>query len=266
MLKLIKYEFIKKSKLLLILLISAILANLALGLAFKETGIIVFLTLTPIIIIVLYLYELIKTYSDDLNKKTGYMLFMTPNSGYKIIGSKLIFIVTEGLILFVSYFIFLILNLIGVTLKAPGNFSQVISGAMQIIEIVNSYIIVQFGINIGDMLLIVVMILVSVIVFALIVYAAMTIRKSIFSEIKFGGLLSFIIFIILNFIYGQLADFVAEAFQFKMVTEQIYTNLTVTYPSGHMFQMFGIIIIFNIIVSAVLMLVSGYLIEKKINL
>lgn len=265
MLKLIKYEFIKKSKLLLILLVTAILANIGIGIAFKEAGIALFLGLSSIALVILYLYELIRTYSDDLNKKTGYMLFMTPNSGYKIIGSKLIFIITEGLILFLSYFIFLFFNMMVMALKATGDFSLIMKGIGEMIEGFNSVVIMQFGMNLGDILLIVIMLLVSVIVFALIVYSAMTIRKSIFSNTKFGGLLSFIIFVALNFIYGKLTNFIGEAFQFDVITKQI-NDMTVTYPSSSMFRIFGVMIVFNIIVSAVLMLTSGYLIEKKINL
>lgn len=266
MLKLIKYEFVKKSKLLLILLITAIIANLAIAIAFGDTGVGLFLGFTPFALIVLYLYELIRTYSDDLNKKTGYMLFMTPNSGYKIIGSKLIFIITEGLILFVSYLIFLIVNIIALALKATGDFSEITHAINEMIRAINSGVIAQFGMNLGDVLLIVLMILVSAVVFALIVYSAMTIRKSIFSNIKYGGLLSFIIFIGLNYVYGKLANLVSIAFQFEVVTERINTNFTMTYPSSAMFELFGITIAFNIIISILLILGSGYLIEKKINL
>lgn len=266
MLKLVKYEFIKKSKLLLILLIVAIIANLGAAIAFGEWGIGFFLGLTPIALIILYLYELIRTYSDDLNKKTGYMLFMTPNSGYKIIGSKLIFIITEGIILFASYMVFLVVNICALALKATGDFSEITHAVSQLINAINSGAIAQFGINLGDILLIVIMILASAVVFALIVYAAMTIRKSIFSDIKFGGLISFVIFIVLNVIYGQLANFVSDAFQFNLITERINTNFAVVYPSSTMFELFGITIVFNIIISTLLMLGSGYLIEKKINL
>lgn len=87
MLNLIKYEFIKKYKLALITLILSVALNLyfiAKGVAGSPT----FLALFPIIMSVIYIGDIIKMYSDDLNKKSGYMLFMTPNSGYKIIVSS----------------------------------------------------------------------------------------------------------------------------------------------------------------------------------
>jgi hypothetical protein len=262
MLKLVKYEFIKKSNLLLILLITAILANVGLGLAYGENGMALFLGLSLIILSILYLYELVRTYSDDLNKKTGYMLFMTPNSGYKIIVSKLIFIILEGLVLFVSYFIFVFFNLIAIAFKMTGDFSKIIAGIQEIMNGFNMLLSGSFGFNIGDFFLIILMSLISIIVFVLIIYSAMTIRKSIFSNSKFGGLLSFIIFIIISFIYTNLMHFVGEAFQFNAIAQTVL----MTYPSAEMFKIFGIMIIFNSIIIAALMLGSGYLIEKKINL
>ena len=89
MLKLIKFEFIRKYKLLSMTLISAIALNI-LAISRGPGGSTMFILLFPLVLSVLYLIDIIKMYSEDLNKKTGYMLFMTPNSGYKIISSKLL--------------------------------------------------------------------------------------------------------------------------------------------------------------------------------
>ena len=266
MLKLIKYEFIKKSKLLLILLITAILANIGLGIAYGENGIGLFLGLSPLVLGIIYLYELIKTYSDDLNKKTGYMLFMTPNSGYKIIGSKLVTIILVGIIFFTSYMIFALANLSIIAYKAVGDFSLITEGLTQLIEGLNMLISGAFGFNIGDLMLMFIVGIISSIVFVLTVYAAITIRKSIFSNTKFGGILSFIIFVIINVIYGYLTDLVGKIFNFEFIITQISTNISVTYPSSQMFVIFAVMIVFNCIIASLLMLGSGYLVEKKINL
>lgn len=266
MLKLLKYEFIKKSKLLLILLITAILANIGLGIAYGENGIGMFLVLSPLVLGIIYLYELIKTYSDDLNKKTGYMLFMTPNSGYKIIGSKLITIILVGFIFFTSYMIFVLTNLSIIAYKMVGDFSLIADGINQLIEGLNMIINGTLGISIGDLILIFIVGIVSSIVFVLTVYAAITIRKSIFSNTKFGGILSFIIFVIINVIYSKLGDLVGNLFKFESITNEISSNVIVTYPSSMMFELFAVLIVFNCIIASLLMLGSGYLIEKKINL
>lgn len=268
MLKLIKYEFIKKSKLLLILLISAILANIGLVLAYGTEVILIFLSVAPVILVVLYLFELIMTYSEDLNKKTGYMLFMTPNSGYKILGSKLITIFLEGILLLTSYFIFSVVNLSVMAYKKAGDFSFIGDAMREIVDAFNKLLSGTLGINIGDLGLIFILLLTVSIIFVLTVYTAITIRKSIFSNAKFGGVLSFIIFVILNIVYGKLADLIGHIFNFQnvAVTTQISANVAVSYPSAHMFKIFTVLIIFNCITASILMLCSGYLIEKKINL
>ncbi len=264
--KLIKYEFVKKSKLFLILIITAILANIGLGLAYGQNGIAIFLGISPLVLGIIYLYELIKTYSDDLNKKSGYMLFMTPNSGYAIIGSKLITIILVGFIFFTSYAIFVLANLSIIAYKMVGDFSLIADGLNQIVEALNMLLSGTLGINIGDLILVFIVGIVSAIVFILTVYSAITIRKSIFSNTKFGGVLSFIIFVIINVIYGNLADLVGKIFNFEFIVPEINTNVAATYPSAHMFQIFAVMIVFNCIMASILMLGSGYLVEKKINL
>ena len=266
MFKLIKYEFIKKNKLLLIILVVAILANLALGLIYGENGMAIFLGLSPLVLGIIYLYELIRTYSDDLNKKTGYMLFMTPNSGYKIIASKLITIILEGLLFGLFYSIFVFLNLSIIAYKMVGDFSLITEGIRQIIQGFNMLVNGTFGINIGDLMLIFIMGVVSAILFILTVYAAITLRKSIFSNAKFGGVLSFIIFVIINIVIGELAGLVEKIFNFRYVVQNINSTVSVTYPSAAMFEIFSVMIVFSSIMAAALMLGSGYLVEKKINL
>ncbi len=266
MLKLIKYEFIKKSKLFLILIVTALLANVGLGLAYGENGIAIFLGFSPLVLGIIYLYELIKTYSDDLNKKTGYMLFMTPNSGYTVIGAKLITIILEGLIFFVTYAIFATINLSVIAYKMVGDFSLIKEGLQQLIEGINMLVNGTLGISIGDLALMFILGIIFCIVFVLTVYAAITIRRSIFSNTKFGGVLSFIIFVALNFIYVELGGLIGKLFDFNIITKAIQENVIITNPSAQMFQVFGVMIVFNCIIGAALMLGSGYLVEKKINL
>ncbi|QSX05524.1 hypothetical protein JYG23_12710 [Sedimentibacter sp. zth1] len=267
MIKLIKYEFIKKSKLFLILLVSSILANVALGLIYDMSGIAIFLGLSPIILGILYIYELIKTYSDALNKNTGYMTFMTPNSGYKIIGSKLLFTLLVGLIFFIGYIMFVGVNGLIIVIR---NFplGQLKEGFTTLLIELNEVAKQLLNMNIGDVLLFVLMILVSSIVFTLTVYSSITIRKSLFSNTKYGGVLSFIIFIVLNLIIGKLGELLSRGVNLDYTIQQINisNNINITYPSKYMFTLFMVMIVYNAVVSLVLMISSGYLLEHKINL
>ncbi|HEY9574610.1 MAG TPA: ABC transporter permease, partial [Lachnospiraceae bacterium] len=42
-------------------------------------------------------------YSKDLKKKTGYMVFMTPISSYKVLGAKLLAVFCSSLVLLIIY-------------------------------------------------------------------------------------------------------------------------------------------------------------------
>lgn len=266
MLTLIKYEFVRKSKLLLILLVTEIVVNIGLCLAFGMGGGIAFFVFNLIVLPILYLYELIRTYSDDINRKSGYMLFMTPNSGYKIIGSKLVVILLEGLLIFLTYILFAIVNLAIFSLITVGNFSAIVSVFNSFIYNFNTAVSLSLGYTAGDIFLLIIIILISLIVFVLTIYSAMTIRKSIFANIKFGGLFSFIIFLILNYVYTKLSNIVSTAFQFNVFTEKVMSNMTITYPTASMIEMFVVSLIFNSIISLGLVGLSGYLLEKRINL
>ena len=95
-------------------------------------GSMLFLVLSPIVLYVFYLADIIKMYSDDLNKKTGYMLFMTPNSGYKIISSKLLAAILEGFALVLIYFIFILINGTYIIISAGNeiDYSQIIKACL----------------------------------------------------------------------------------------------------------------------------------------
>lgn len=256
MLKLIKYEFIKKYKLIFITLIISAAINLYL-ITKDAAGSTVFLVFFPIVMSILYIGDIIKMYSDDLNRKSGYMLFMTPNSGYKIIISKLITAVIEGFAILLLYFIFIILN---------GSYIIFRSGATinlnEIINVINTLLSGNLGFNLGHIFMFLLSGLLFLISFLTTAYTAMTIRKSIFSEIKFGGVLSFIIFILLNWgisnvsseFYNLLTPYYDSFTSLSRVTatELVYILLPINAAS--------------VVQSIVLTLCSGYLLEKKINL
>lgn len=256
MLNLIKYEFIKKYKLIFITLI--ISAALNLFLLTKGTGgSAVFLTLFPMVMSILYMIDIIKIYSDDINKKSGYMLFMTPNSGYKIIVSKLITAVFEGLAILLLYFIFILLN---------GAYIIFLSGAdinfNEIIYVVNRLLSGNLGFNLGHVFMLLLTGLLFLISFLTTAYTAMTIRKSIFSEIKFGGALSFVIFLLLNWGISHLS---AELFD--ILTPYYDSFAFASHPTVS--ELVHILLPLNalsIVQSIILTLCSGYLLEKKINL
>ncbi len=264
MLNLIKYEFIRKYRLISIVLITALALNLLIMTRGPE-GSVLFLTLSPFHLYILYFVDIIKMYSDDLNKKTGYMLFMTPSSGYRIISSKLIAAVIEGFGLLLIYFLFFALNgvYILVSLDETVDFSSIISNINKIFSGSLGY-----GFNIFHLFMLLQTILILIIAFITTIYTAITIRKSLFSEAKFGGLFSFIIFLLINWIVSTLSN---GFYNFLSKVSPYYNSLDNIAGAGRftpetLMMIFIPIIGFSIIQATALSWISGYLLEKKINL
>ena len=176
MLNLIKYEFIRKYRLVSMILITMLALNLFL-LTRGVGGSMLFLVLSPIVLYVFYLADIIKMYSDDLNKKTGYMLFMTPNSGYKIISSKLLAAILEGFALVLIYFIFILINGTYIIISAGNEIDY-----SQIIKAVDNLLSGSLGFNLGHVLVFLLAALAFLIAFITTVYTAMTIRKVYFPK------------------------------------------------------------------------------------
>ncbi len=256
MLNLIKYEFIKKYKLFLITIISSLALNLYL-LTKGAAGSTLFIAIFPIVIAILYIGDIIKMYSDDLNKKSGYMLFMTPNSGYKIIVSKLITAVLEGLAILLIYFVLFLLN--GAYIMY---LSKININLYDIIKFINYNLAGIIGINLFHIFLALFTMFIFLIGFITTAYTSMTIRKSIFSEFKYGGVLSFVIFLMLNWAIMYLAGIVYN-FMTPWYESIMYSSTNTTVQA---FYMSLPVNIFSIMQSIILTLCSGYLLENKINL
>lgn len=105
MLKLIKYEiFRRKTRLISVLLIMVFL-EIAILIGINLGG--NWIAMSVICMFVLFIggmlfpfIDTITNYYSDYKNKHGYMLFLTPNSGYKINGSKMLFALVEMLITF----------------------------------------------------------------------------------------------------------------------------------------------------------------------
>ena len=264
MLNLIKYEFIRKYRLVFMILITILALNLFL-LTRGVGGSMLFLVLSPIVLYVFYLADIIRMYSDDLNKKTGYMLFMTPNSGYKIISSKLLAAILEGFGLLLIYFLFIIVNSIYIIISIGEvvDFRRILSSINNILSGSLGY-----SFNLIYLFITLFSILVFIIAFITTAYTAMTIRKSLFSEIKFGGLISFIIFLLINWITTYVSSWL---YGLLSNISPYYESMDIILSTGRFNQETLIMILLPMISVAIIQTItltgfSGYLLEKKINL
>lgn len=196
MLKLIKYEILRKQKLLLIAFVILALMEAAILLGIHKGGNLAAMAIMLIVfmcvgVFLFVLIDCIRSYSSDLNQKQGYMLFMTPTRGHKIIGSKVIVGFVELLIFGLIVFGFMVLNFI-VTKNLyldtmDKSLTEMISTLKEI-----------YSVAIPSIWNILVMIIEQMLEwFALIItiFFAITLRKTILSQTKFGGIISFVLFI-----------------------------------------------------------------------
>lgn len=199
MLKLIKYEYLKRLNILLIALGSLIVFEIAYILTlvggFNWLPISLLLAVGfPFILYLLVLVDNIYHYSADLNQKSGYMLFLTPTSGYQIIGSKLIYAALETLICATIAILSIWVNYkLGYHFYAPRIDSQQLA---MIESIFNEIRFVLPGTK--EIVIIGMMGSLQWFTFLTTIFAAITLRKTLLSNAPLKGLFSFFFFIALN--------------------------------------------------------------------
>ncbi|SKC65498.1 hypothetical protein [Maledivibacter halophilus] len=249
MLNLIKYEFVKKYKMFMIVIITTILAGIFTSLKFEEMGIPIFAVILSIGLFILYAVDVVQMYSQDINRKTGYMVFMTPNSGYTIIGSKVITALLEGFAMLIFFILVITLN------------STIVHGIGEVFNMNFHNIDIPFNEVIINIFIFLTAVLLMFIEFLLTIYSAITIRKSILSNVKFKGLISFGIFLLLNYITGKI-----HTIPYNVLDYSNYEPITKVPQVSDMLNIFAPAMVTAIVLCGLLTLLSGYLLEKKINL
>ncbi len=257
MLKLVKFEFLRKRMSFMLAAALIVLGQIyALYKYFSINDVIrdnfteeilgIFLGALAVGLILLYLIDLIFLFRNDLFKQEGYMLFMTPNSGYKLLGGKLIFALLEGVAIAGIY-----LSIAFINLKIMGLESLNLS----LLNLSTSEIII-----VTKLLMLMVFMIIE---FALTIYLSFALFKSLFSNNRFKGLITFGIFILINILKGKVAD---------LASTVLNNTFETIHLSAERFTLLGMGTTLNIaiaatLISSVLMyLGTGYLLEKRINL
>ena len=256
MYKLIKYNFLRKGMLLAVVVVCTVLANLFVGIRYGEIQIAAFLSVAWIGLAILLVVDIILMYSRDLNSTEGYMVFMTPNSGYKILASKVVTAIIEGFAILVFYSAIIFIN-----------YKIFFNGDISFTDIE-----LPLGFSLAHFTVFLAIALILIIQFILTIFTALTVRKSLLANVKFGGLLSFVVFIILNIIITKFYELIsnilsiADANVFNITMESEYGISGAIVPVGELITQMAPIIGITLFTTAVLAVVSGYLLEKKINL
>lgn len=260
MLNLIKYEFIRKSKLMGIFLAVVLILNAVLLIKLQTCTISaeeqmmamgVFYTALIGVFFVLYIVDVTAMYSRDLDQKTGYMFFLTPNSGYKILGSKIAVGILEGFAFLLIYFLLFAVNIMGFY----GDTLRALVGS-DLFAYILSRVYLE-GINLSSYFAVyVITIFIGIVTLVLMIFTAISIRKSILAERKFGGIISFIIFLLL----AWLSTKVTETITSVLSVDPLITQGAPSYS----FLITQILL--QVVLGIVFFCISGYLLDKRMDL
>lgn len=208
---LLKYEMRKTRKMKLSILLLTVLAELCylIGLPNMEES-----PFFPIGIIGLFLLgsfgiflcslQSIDVLYRELNSRQSYMLFMTPNSSYRILGAK---VVENGLSIFLSVLFFGVLAIVDVLLlllREGMRMDGFLEGLRQAMQLLG-----QSELSLWNVLGVILLILGAWLNMMTLACFSVTLQGSFLHGRRFGWLWSFLIFILANTLLGMLVANIA---------------------------------------------------------
>ncbi len=245
MLKLMKYEFRKTafSKLVLLAITAVMEIVFLIGVFGKKDNLlamgIVFLSLCAIIGVVYIGLESVNVLHRDLNTKQSYMLFLTPKNSYQILGAK---ILENGISIVLTGAFFAVLAAIDLTVA-----TLYIGGVKELFDLVSSFMEVNWSVDFTqtEAVLFFFGLLASWIVYIVNADLAVILSSSVLAGKKGSKVAAFIIFMILSMILGTVLDHI-PVLKSAELTFTLY--IAVTFA-----------------IAAVLYLISGWIMEKKLS-
>ncbi len=246
MLNLIKYEFRKTMgiKFILLILVAIVEAILLYGLYAEMDGplaigifLLVFGSFIGIAVIGVYSITLL---NKDLNTKQSYMLFMTPNSSYKILGAKMI---ENSLSLIIAGACIIAIYVLDVTLIMAkyGELSD-------LVELFNYFVSDEMQLNYGSIISSLVATLASWLYIISVAFLAVVISATYLNGRKFNWIISFGIFLLITIVIGRIRG---------LFIDSTVIDITVSYNITQ--------IIVYIILTAIMYLITATIMERQLS-
>ena len=229
MIKLMKYEFRKQalSKLIIVAFLAILEVAFFSGILLDKGNIVgtsaSFLGLFTMGAMFFLAFESIITYSNDLKQKCSYMLFLTPNTSFSIVGAK---VLSAGIQVFLAGVAFVAVYFIdGVVVLAK--YDSIANLKELFIELLNSYL--KLEIATSSILLGIAVLLISWIGTITLAFFSITLSTTFLADKKFKGILSLIIFFLIYYIYSKITS-LALGNQFDILQQtNIYMVLNLLY-------------------------------------
>ena len=255
MLNLLKYE-LKKNKAVLITLAFLVfglegyyLVSFAMD-KLEHMGIASsFLALVSIISFVIVFILGITNYQKELCSKTSYMVFMTPNSSLKIIGSKLCYVLLLGIATAIV--------LGGLAVLDLGLLGTLVDEQYHIFDLIKM-LAEQLGINLSMMMgysiIRLIYFILSVLSVVTVAYLAITLSATLLYNSRFRGIISVVFFILLMMAVTYINNhIIADDLVVEMELYDIFIN---SIPG----------IVYNAVVMIGCMFGCSFLIDRQISL
>ncbi|PKM93342.1 MAG: hypothetical protein CVU84_16115 [Firmicutes bacterium HGW-Firmicutes-1] len=269
MIKLIKYELLRKQNNIFISLI--ILAFLELGILFGiyKGGEWILLSMVFIFTmiaggILMVFIDTIRSYSFDLNQKQGYSLFLTPTSGYKIIGSKGLVSLIELLFVVIVVFGLMFLNF---QFTKTLYYDQINQVSGEIFHVIKQSNVLP---SLGQFFLFVTASTFEWFTVIMIAILAITLRKTILSDSKIGWIISLVFFIAIYSLMEIINATALASFGFiGDMNEMVQLSSTTPDPSvitEYIYKYLRIACALFPIYIGVLFYFSGKLLNKRVDL
>ena len=229
----------------LVLLVITAVAEIAflIGVFWKKDNIlamgIIFLVMCTIFGVIYIGIESVNVLHRDLNTKQSYMLFLTPKSSYQILGAK---ILENGISIIMAGAFFAALAAIDVTVA-----TLYIGGLKEMINLVSSFMEVNWSVTFtpAEAAFYFFGLLASWIVFIVNADLSVILSASVLAGKKGSGIAGFLIFLVISSVIGKLLDLIP-----------VLKSMELT---------FVLYIAASFAIAAVLYVISGWIMEKKLS-
>ena len=245
MLKLMKYEFRKTafSKLILLVITAVVEIAFLLGVFLEKDNLlaigVALLSMCAVVGIFYIGLESVIVLHRDLNTKQSYMLFLTPKSSYQILGAK---VLENGISIALTGVFFAALAAIDVTVA-----TLYIGGVKELMNLVRTFLEINWSFNLNpvEIALYFFGLLASWIVYIVNADLAVILSASVLAGKRGSGLVSFLIFVILSTLLGMVLDYIPSLASIELT--------------------FVLYIAASFALAAMLYMISGWIMEKKLS-
>lgn len=247
MLQLMKYEFRKAmfSKMILLVITAVAEAAYLLGIFLKwDKAMIIGITglvLCGMIGIFYIGIESLIIFQKDLNTKQSYMLFLTPRNSYQILGAK---VLENGISIFLTGAFFAALAAIDFSVGV-----LYIGGLKEFLDFLSmaaDYISININFTPQQLILVLGSGLASWLMMIVMGNLAITLSATVFAGKKFSGIVSFILYMVLAWTAGNVLDWMSS-------------------PAETPETMFAVAIGGAVLISALMYVVTGWIMERKLS-